>query len=99
MGSLDIRSAGELVLVALRVRSGSRPGMILTESGLVIRVASPPEKGRATEEARRALARALELAPLRVSLRSGATARRKVFAVEGVDAVTARRRLLEAASP
>jgi uncharacterized protein YggU (UPF0235/DUF167 family) len=99
MASLDIRSGGGLVLVAVRVRPGSRPGMNLTDGGLVIRVAAPPEKGRATEEARRALATALEVAPSRVNLRTGATARRKVFAVEGVDAVTARHRLLEAASP
>jgi uncharacterized protein len=98
VGVLDIRSAGEVVLVGLRVRPGARPGMELTEGGLVIRVAAPPEKGRATEEARRTLASALEVAPSLVSLRSGATARRKVFAVERVDAVTARRRLLGTAS-
>jgi uncharacterized protein YggU (UPF0235/DUF167 family) len=99
VGVLDIRSAGEIVLVGLRVRPGARPGMELTEGGLVIRVAAPPEKGRATEEARRALASALQVAPSLVSLRSGATARRKVFSVERVDAVSARQRLLGAASP
>jgi uncharacterized protein YggU (UPF0235/DUF167 family) len=99
VGVLDIRSAGEIVLVGLRVRPGARPGMELTEGGLVIRVAAPPEKGRATEEARRALASALEVAPSLVSLRSGAAARRKVFAVERVDAATARQRLLGATSP
>jgi uncharacterized protein YggU (UPF0235/DUF167 family) len=98
MGSLDIRSAGELVLVAVRVRPGSRTGMELTDGGLVISVAAPPEKGKATEEARRALATALEVAPSRVNLRTGATARRKVFAVEDVDAVAVRHRLLQAAA-
>lgn len=85
--------------MGLRVRPGARPGMELTEGGLVIRVAAPPEKGRATEEARRALASALGVAPSLVSLRSGATARRKVFAVERVDVATARQRLLGATSP
>ncbi len=85
------------MLVAVRVRPRSRPGLELTDGGLVIRVAAVPEKGRATEEARRALAEALGLAPSAVTLRSGAAARRKVFVVEGLGAVEARTQLLAAA--
>lgn len=95
---LDVRERDGTVLVSLRVRPRSRPGLSLTEAGLVVAVASAPEKGRATEEARRALAEALGVPPSAIELRSGATARRKVFAVTGVEAVEARQRILRAAS-
>jgi uncharacterized protein YggU (UPF0235/DUF167 family) len=49
--------------------------------------------GRATEEARRALAEALGVAPSRVRLRSGAAARDKVFEVDGTTAEEALGRL------
>lgn len=51
---------------------------------LVVRVRAVPEGGRATEEARRALARAIGVAPSRIALRSGRRARTKVFAIEGM---------------
>jgi uncharacterized protein YggU (UPF0235/DUF167 family) len=51
---------------------------------VVIRVRVAPEGGRATEEARRALARALDVAPSRIALRTGARSRTKVFTVEGL---------------
>ncbi len=69
----------------------------MTEAGLVIRVASPPEKGKATDEARRALAAALAVPVSAVSLRSGPTSRRKTFVVEGILALETRGRLLAAA--
>ena len=94
---LDVRDRDGGVIVAARVRPRSRPGLELTEAGLVIRVAAVPEKGRATEEARRALADALGVAPSAVTLRSGAAARRKTFVVEAVSATEARSRLLAAA--
>jgi uncharacterized protein len=94
---LDVREKEGAVLVSLRVRPRSRPGLSLTEGGLVVAVASVPEKGRATEEARRALAEALGVPSSAIELRSGATARRKVFAVTGVEAVEARQRILRAA--
>jgi uncharacterized protein YggU (UPF0235/DUF167 family) len=93
---LDIRQQGDDLLVAVQVRPRSQPGVVLTDAGLVIRVAAPPEKGRATEEARRALAEALDVPPSAVSLRSGPTSRRKSFTVEGLDPVTARQRLIDA---
>lgn len=82
----------------MQVRPRSRPGLELTEAGLVIRVASPPEKGKATDEARRALAEALDVPPTSVTLRSGPTSRRKTFTVNGVDVVSARQRLLKAST-
>ena len=96
MAGLDIREEGSGVRVAVQVRPRSQPGIVLTEAGLVIRVAAPPEKGRATEHARRALAEALGVPPTSVSLRTGATSRRKSFSVVGLDPTTARTRLLAA---
>jgi uncharacterized protein YggU (UPF0235/DUF167 family) len=95
---LDVRERDGAVLVAVRVRPRAQPGLELTDGGLVIRVAAVPEKGRATEEARRALAAALGLAPSAVTLRSGAAARRKTFLVRGPTATEARARLLAAAA-
>lgn len=52
--------------------------------GAEIRVRAAPEGGHATEEARRALARALDVAPSRIVLRIGARSRTKVFQVHGL---------------
>lgn len=97
MAGVDVREHGAGVIVGVQVRPRSQPGLEVTEAGLVIRVAAPPEKGRATDHARRALAEALNVAPSAVSLRSGPTSRRKTFTVEGVTPLDARTRLLEAA--
>lgn len=51
------------------------------EGGLVIRVRAAPESGRATEEARRALAAHLGVPASQVRLRAGARSRRKLFEV------------------
>src|SRR6266545_2533152 len=69
------------VLVDLRVRPRSRPGWEIAARGLVIRVAAAPVGGAATEEARRALAKALGVTPSRVSLHRGERSRTKLFAV------------------
>jgi uncharacterized protein YggU (UPF0235/DUF167 family) len=71
--------------------------MELTDGGLVIRVAAAPERGKATEEARRRLATALDMPPSAVELRFGAAARRKTFTVVGLTATAVRSRLLAAA--
>lgn len=84
------------MIVAVQVRPRSQPGIEITEAGLVIRVAAPPEKGKATEEARRALADALGVPPSAVTLRSGPTSRRKTFRVSDIEPLDARGRLLEA---
>jgi uncharacterized protein YggU (UPF0235/DUF167 family) len=49
--------------------------------------------GRATDEARRALAAALRLPPTALTLRSGATSSRKVFVVRGLAPTEVERRL------
>lgn len=66
------------------VPRSSRRAVEAGPDGIVVRVQAPPEGGRATEEARRALAHALAVRPGRVRLRTGARARTKTFVVEGL---------------
>jgi uncharacterized protein YggU (UPF0235/DUF167 family) len=81
---------------AVTVRVVPRSGRTAVEAsaeGIVVRVRAAPEGGRATEEARRALAEAAGVPASAVRLRLGRRARTKVFDVEGVDAADLRRRL------
>jgi uncharacterized protein YggU (UPF0235/DUF167 family) len=86
-------TASSEALIIVRVVPRSRPGIEATGDGIVVRVSAPPVDGRATEEARRALARALGVPPSAVSLRLGGRSRNKVFAVLGMSAKEAERRL------
>ncbi len=84
----------EMATITVRVVPRSaRPGVEVRESRVVVRVQAPPVEGRATEEARRALAAALGVPRGAVRLRSGATARDKAFDVDGVSVEQALRRL------
>ena len=94
---MTVRAVPGGVLVQVRVRPRSRPGWQITAGALVIRVAGAPVGGAATEEARRALAKALGVAPSRVSLQRGERSRTKVFAAAGVDEEAARAALRRAA--
>ncbi|MCJ7831895.1 MAG: DUF167 domain-containing protein [Actinobacteria bacterium] len=69
--------------VRVTPRSG-RPGLGSSSAGVVIRVRAIPEGGKATEEARRTLAKALGVPPSAVVLHSGARSRTKVFSVDGL---------------
>lgn len=74
---------GEMGSVTVRVvpRSG-RSAVEAGPAGVLVRVRAAPEGGRATEEARRALAGALGVPPSSVRLRTGARSRTKVFEVD-----------------
>jgi uncharacterized protein YggU (UPF0235/DUF167 family) len=74
---------GEMGSVTVRVvpRSG-RSAVEMGPAGVLVRVRAAPEGGRATEEARRALAGALGVPPSSVRLRTGARSRTKVFEVD-----------------
>ena len=61
--------------------------------GLVIRVQSPPEGGRATEEARRLVAEALGVPRAAVVLRTGARSRTKIYEIEGLSEAELRARV------
>jgi uncharacterized protein len=68
--------------VTVRVLPRSeRTAVELSPGRIVVRVRSAPEGGRATEEARKALATALGVAPSSVTLRRGRRSREKVFEV------------------
>lgn len=75
-----------MAVVTVRVvpRAASPSVSRRPDGTLVVRVRSAPEGGRATVEARRVLARALGVAPSRITLRTGARSRTKVLAVDGL---------------
>lgn len=68
-------------------RRAALGGMSPDGAALVIAVAAPPEQGRANEAVREALAAALGVAASAVTLRRGATGRRKTFAIAGDPAI------------
>jgi uncharacterized protein YggU (UPF0235/DUF167 family) len=61
------------------VPRSKRRGVEASSEGIVVRVRAAPEGGRATEEARKALAVALGTPASGVSLRRGRRSREKVF--------------------
>jgi uncharacterized protein YggU (UPF0235/DUF167 family) len=75
-----------MATVTVRVVPRARESSVAVaaDGRVVVRVRAAPEGGRATEEARRALARSLGVAPSRIALRAGARTREKVFVVEGL---------------
>lgn len=82
-----VRAMLHAAMASVTVRVVPRAGVTSVApgpQGVVVRVRSAPQGGRATEEARRALAAALGVAPWRITLRTGARARTKVFDVDGL---------------
>jgi hypothetical protein len=83
-----------MATVTVRVAPRStRSEVEIGPDGVVVRVRAAPERGRATDEAARLLARALGVANGAVHLRSGARSRTKVFEVEGLSQAEVRTRL------
>jgi uncharacterized protein len=81
----------------LRVAPGSRrPGIAGKHGdGWKVRVAQPPEDGRANEAVVALLSETLALPRSAVTVVSGHTARDKIVAVDGIDSAEADRRLAE----
>ena len=77
----------EMGTVTVRVvpRAG-RTSVEAGPEGIRVRVRAAPEGGKATEEARRAVAAAAGVPATNVRLVSGARSRTKVFEIEGVTA-------------
>jgi uncharacterized protein len=71
------------VKVRVVPRSGRRAASA-GDAGIVVRVRAAPEGGKATEEAIRALADALDLPKGAIRLLTGARSRTKVMEVEGL---------------
>jgi uncharacterized protein len=81
-------------LVTVRVvPKANRTSVGVEDRGIVVRVRAAPEDGRATDEARKALAEALGVPGSAVALRRGARSRTKVFDVEGLGQTDAEMRL------
>jgi uncharacterized protein len=74
-----LRSSGGRLLVEVKVVPGSARSQVagIRDGALLVRVAAPPEKGKANEELRACLARELHLPKSSVVLVSGAASRRK----------------------
>jgi uncharacterized protein len=88
-----LRETDDGVVVTVLVRPRSRPSVRSGQNALMISVAGAPVEGRATEEARRALAGALRVPPSRVELLGGSRSRTKRFKVVGVTRLDAERLL------
>lgn len=84
---------GVVLRVHVRPRARRRGVLGVGESALVIGVGAAPERGRATEEAVRTLARWLGVAPSRLAVVSGVTSRSKRIAIAGLTAAEVRSRL------
>jgi uncharacterized protein (TIGR00251 family) len=85
--------------VRLRVSPGARRDELVGRhgEGWKVRVAAPPEGGRANDAVLDLLARELSLPRRSLSIVSGQAAREKVVLMEGIDRAESERRL-EAAS-
>jgi len=71
--------------IAVRVTPKASRARILEEAGEIrVYVTEAPEDGKATEAVRKALAKALGLAPSRLQLVAGAAARDKRFRIESM---------------
>jgi uncharacterized protein len=69
--------------LAVKVTPGAREESVtLTEAAVLVKVRAPADKGAANDAVLQVVARALGLAPSRVTLLRGATSRAKVLAVE-----------------
>lgn len=68
--------------IACRVTPGARQNSLEAGTPIRIRVTAPAEDGRATEAARRLLARALGVAPTRLTLQRGTKSRDKLFRLD-----------------
>jgi uncharacterized protein len=81
-------------LVTVRVvPRADRVSVELDDRGIVVRVRAAPEDGRATEQARRALAEALGVPGSAVALHRGTRSQAKVFEVAGLGQPEAEMRL------
>ena len=74
--------AGARIAVRVTPRAG-RDGVAQAEDGrILIRVTAPADEGRANAAVQKLLAQALGIAPGRLTLTGGATARDKLFRVD-----------------
>jgi uncharacterized protein len=77
------KSSSGRLLVEVKAVPGASRSMVagLRDGALLVRIAAPPDKGKANEELRACLAEALGISKSEVELVSGATSRRKRVSV------------------
>jgi hypothetical protein len=78
-----LRPSSGRILLAVKVMPGASRSRLagLRDGALLLRVAAPPEKGKANDELRALLARALGLPKSEIILVSGASSRRKTLSL------------------
>lgn len=83
-------------VLAVRVQPGAARTRVVGAygDGVKLQVAAPPEDGKANAALLKYLAQALALPPGAVTLAGGAASRSKRVKVSGLDAATAKQRLL-----
>ncbi len=97
---LEVRDDGTLVLRVTVVPGAGRTTVVGRHGGaLKVRVAAPPEGGRANEACTALLADALGLQASEVELIAGATSRTKRFALTGGEREEIERAVARLASP
>jgi uncharacterized protein len=91
---------GPATRLRLRVSPRAARGEVVGPygTGWKVRVSSPPEGGKATEEALALVAAALAVPRARVSLAGGASSRDKVVEIAGLDHASVERRLRKRAA-
>ena len=91
-----LRTDGEDVLLKLHIQPGAKQTEVagLHGEALKIRLAAPPVDGRANDCLIAYLADRLAVAKRRVELVGGASSREKRVRISGIDAATARARLI-----
>ncbi len=91
-----LRTDGEDVLLKLHIQPGAKQTEVagLHGEALKIRLAAPPVDGRANDCLIAFLADRLAVAKRRVELVGGASSREKRVRISGIDAATARARLI-----
>jgi uncharacterized protein len=77
------KSSSGRLLVEVKAMPGASQSQVagIRDGALLVRVAAPPERGKANEELRSCLADALGISKSEVELVSGATSRRKRVSV------------------
>jgi uncharacterized protein len=84
MGGTEwLRPSGGRLLVDVKVIPGAAKSQVagIRDGALLVRIAAPPEKGKANEELRACLARALGIPKSAIELVAGASSRRKRVSV------------------
>jgi uncharacterized protein (TIGR00251 family) len=92
-----LKAGGNELLLSVHAQPGASRTKIVGQHGdsLKIAVQAPPVDGAANEAITDCLAEVLGLSRKNISVKSGATGRKKVFTLSGIDLTSAKARLQE----